>query len=292
MAATVYCASNTAFHQHSLTNSRAQFSPVLRRTSLLAASPLVPTAAIPSTEQPVVLLARKGDENNNDDYFEDSREGYLADDFPMTRDDADPTGNDHEDEPDLENLDDAEEFLSLIGLRPKMKQSTAPSLSRRPLTQRLASPVCLLPLPKYVERVRQALYVRLPFLKFLSTVTDVESFCSTDASAKAQSLLPRSAAQTRALSSLFKGRKKRKLAKTGNHEATHPTSSVFTIVLVLRDWRRSISLPKRISQKIELSGLLFAVRLDFEKSHSRGKPPSGALANARAYRCAYHAGVV
>jgi hypothetical protein len=120
----------------------------------------------------------------------------------------------------MENDIDEEQFLALVGLRLKIKRPVVPNLTLGPLTKRLACPVCLLPLPKFSDRVRQALYMVLPFLKFLSITCDIDDFCSTDENARARSLLPRSTAQTRALSTLNKSPKKQKLSKTGKYFIT------------------------------------------------------------------------
>ncbi|CAF0755513.1 unnamed protein product [Adineta ricciae] len=222
MAATVYCATNTVFHQHSLTTTRAQFSPVRHRAALPTTSSFVSTSSIlPHIDQSLIVNAKISDENNNNNDIceaDDQTQHSISADIDRTSlmiDTNDANHDSNDARLDVGDDVDIDEFLSLVGLRSKTKQVTVPNLDLRPLTQRLASPVCLLPLPKHNERVRQALYIRLPFLKFLTTATcNMEIFCSTDATAKAQSLLPRSTAQTRALSSLNRSPKKRKLSKT------------------------------------------------------------------------------
>ncbi|CAF0912202.1 unnamed protein product [Adineta steineri] len=217
MAATIYCTTNNAFHQHSLTTARSQYSPVLRRTTL--STSFSSTTSLTHIDQQSIIKTIESDENNNEHHHDIEITTYddidkvlyiTSDDDDDDVEDIDVNDNEHHMTDDI----DAEEFLALVGLRSKAKKPKISNLTLRPLTQRLASPVCLLPIPKYSERVRQALYIRLPFLKFLTITHDIECFCSTDENAKAQSLLPRSIAQKRGLSSLYKSPKKRKLPKT------------------------------------------------------------------------------
>jgi hypothetical protein len=214
MAATAYC--TTAFHQHSLSTTRSQFTPILRRTTLSAATSFSSTTSISHIDQQSIIKAIESDENNNNHQIENTTIENIDGVLYIATDDEDDDTDDDEHHMVVDS--DAEQFLSLVGLRPKLKKPVVPNRTLRPLTQRLASPVCLLPLPKYIERVRQAIYVRLPFLKFLTITCDIENFCSTDANAKAQSLLPRSITQRRCLSSPNKSVKKRKLPKTGKYE--------------------------------------------------------------------------
>ena len=216
MAATVYCTSNIAFHQHSLNTTRSQFTPVLRRTTLSASTSFSSTTSVSHIDQQSIIKAIKNDENNNNHQIEKTTIANVDAVLYIETEDEDDDIDD--DERHMVDDIDEEQFLSFVGLRSKMKKPMVPNLTLRPLTQRLASPVCLLPLPKYSERVRQAIYIRLPFLKFLTITSDIDSFCSTDNNTKAQSLLPRSITQTRYLSSLNKSPKKRKLPKTGKYE--------------------------------------------------------------------------
>ncbi|CAF5118595.1 unnamed protein product, partial [Rotaria magnacalcarata] len=133
-------------------------------------------------------------------------------------DDDDDDNNGLADNYHMETDHDEEEFLSLVGLRLKTKKPIVRNLHLRTLTKRLACPVCLLPLPKNIDRVRQALYIRLPFLKFLSITKDMDRFCSTDPNIIAQSLLPRSVTQARSTSILNRNKQRQKLSKTGNHK--------------------------------------------------------------------------
>jgi hypothetical protein len=224
-AATAYCTSNTNFHQHSLTTTRSQFTPVPRRTTLSPSKSFSSTAPISHTEQPSIIKTIQSDENNNDHQIEDTSTSDLDDVLYITSDDEINDDDDDDDDQVLDDIDE-EQFLAFVGLRSKFKKPIVRNLPLPPLTKRLAVPVCLLPIPKFSERVRQALYIRLPFLKFLSITSDIESFCSTDDNARAQSLLPRSVVQTRALSTLNKSPKKKKLRKTGKYETNKYFSTV------------------------------------------------------------------
>ncbi|CAF3738277.1 unnamed protein product [Rotaria sordida] len=204
-AAMAYC-TNRAFYQHSLAKARTQFTPISRRTTL-SPSASCSTVSIPQIEQLSIIKTIKSDENNNSHQIETADMANIDDILDITSDDD-------IDDNQLVNDIDEEQFLAFVGLRRKIRKPIVRNLYLRSLTKRLACPVCLLPLPKYSERVRQALYVRLPFLKFLSITCDIESFCSTDENAKAQSLLPRSVTQTRASSTLNRIKKKQKLPKT------------------------------------------------------------------------------
>jgi len=210
-AATAYCTSNTNFHQHSLTTTRSQFSPVSRRTTSSPSTSFSSTAPISHNEQLSIIKTITSDENNNDHQIEDTTTSDIDDVLYITSDD------DVNDDLVVDDIEE-EQFLAFVGLRSKFKKPIVRNLTLPPLTKRLACPVCLLPIPKFIERVRQALYIRSPFLKFLSITSDIENFCSTDNNAKAQSLLPRSVVQKRALSTLNKSSKKQKLRKTGKYE--------------------------------------------------------------------------
>ncbi|CAF2622430.1 unnamed protein product [Rotaria sp. Silwood2] len=213
-AAMAYC-TNSAFYQHSFTKARTQFTPVPRRATLSPSASAGSTVSIPHIEQPSITKTIKSDENNNSHQIETTDIANINDILDVTSDDdVDGIGDDNQ----LVNDIDEEQFLAFVGLRRKTKKPIVRKLNLRSLTKRLACPVCLLPLPKYSERVRQALYIRLPFLKFLTITCDIESFCSTDENAKAQSLLPRSATQTRALSALNRSKRKQKSPKKGKYK--------------------------------------------------------------------------
>jgi len=221
-AATAYCTSNTTFHQHSLTTPRSQFSPSSRRTTLSPSKSFSSVVAIsPIEQQPTVIKAITSDENNNEHQIEDTailnidEVLYITDDDD---DDDDDISHMNVDDQIVINDIDEEQYLSFVGLRPKMKKSIVSKQTLPPLPKRFAYPVCLLPLPKYSERVRQALYIRLPFLKSHKTTSDIERYCSTDNNERAQSPLPRSTAQTRALSAIHKSSRKQKLPKTGKYK--------------------------------------------------------------------------
>jgi hypothetical protein len=196
MTATACCTSKPIIYQIQVI-SRSQFTPILPRTTL--SSPSSSSSSIISISEirtPIQLNKTiKSDVNNNTNHQEI---------FDIT--------NDNE---TVDNVDE-EQFLSFVGLRHKTKKKFVPISTSRPLAKRLAGPVCLLPLPKYGERVRQALYILLPFLKFLSITNDIELFCSTDDKAKAESLLPRSITQTRTSKTKTKKTNKRKVSKSGN----------------------------------------------------------------------------
>lgn len=215
-AATALCTSNNVFYSHPIVVGRSSLTSVIVRPSPSSS----PTANSRTQQDTSLVLDKiKSDENNNDRYQESSL-ADLDDVLYITSDDDDDVPELIEyqstDQTPTQNTFDQDEILAFVGLRPKGYKPIveyAP-LSLRPLNKRAACPVCLLPLTKYSERVRQALTIRLPFLKFLRITRDIEKFCSTDEDAKAQSLLPRSAARTRNLSPLKKRRKTQKLSKT------------------------------------------------------------------------------
>lgn len=210
-ATTAYPTTNSPFHSHSFTSPRAQFSPVSRRAS--------PSPSISHTCQISITKPMKNDENNNEQMLEDRTMTPTENDVLYIAMDTD-TDDFEEDDPILNSNNDntdEEQFLSFVGLRRKTKEPVVTRMNLLPLTKRLACPVCLLPLPKYNERVRQALNIRLPFLKYLRFIVDIERFCSTDANARAQSLLPRSA-QRRGLSAKVRSPRKEKLPKTGKYQ--------------------------------------------------------------------------
>lgn len=226
-AATAYCTSNTAFYQHALATARPQYPSVSRRSPLttLSSSPSSSPTTLSSQfeQQPLSTHLIKSDENNNhprstaestitdlDDVL------YITSDDDDDDDDIREDGILHGDRTECE-MDQAR-FLSMVGLRMKTKAPTAPTYSLPPLTKRVAYAVCLLPLPKHSDRVRQALYLRLPSLKFLKFTRDIDRFCSTDESARAQSLLPRSLSRTRAVKTIKKHRRRHKLSKSGKSD--------------------------------------------------------------------------
>lgn len=221
-----YCTSNPAFYQHSLTSTRNQFTPVARRTSSSPSTSLCSPVSMTHIDQSSIAKAIKSDENNNNQQIENTNKTNtgkilhnIADDDDDDHDNADDIANKFPDDnyQTVTNIDE-EEYLACVGLRRKTKQTIARDLYLRPLTKRLAFPVCLLPLPKCMERVRQALNIRLPFLKFLSITKDIERFCSTNADEIAASLLvSRSVAQARASSTINKSQKKRRSLKTGRY---------------------------------------------------------------------------
>ena len=217
-AAMAYCTSNTAFYQHSLNKTRPPLTPASRRTTSSPSASFTSTASFSHIEQTSIVETIKSDENNNSQQIENPIIGSINQVLYITSDDDDINNSDYKNQ--TGNDIDEEAFLALVGLRPKAKRSIARHLNLRPLTKRLACPVCLLPLPKYIERVRQALSVRLPFLKFLTITYDTESFCSTDNNAKVQSLLPRSIAQAKARTLLKMNRSpsKKKLSKAGKYK--------------------------------------------------------------------------
>lgn len=217
MAATVYCTSNTSFHQHTLTPTRSKFSPVPRRTTLSPSTSFSSNAPITHNEKPSIAKTIQSDENNNEHQIEDPTLSDNEQGLYITSD-VDMDTNDHDDDShQIVNEIDEEQFLACVGLRSKMKKPVVRNLTAPTLTKRLAGPVCLLPIPKFIQRVRKALYIRSAAIKFLSITTDLDNFCSTDENARAQSLLPRSLVQTRALSTLNKSPKKKKLPKTGKY---------------------------------------------------------------------------
>ena len=211
-AATAYCTSNTNFHQHSITTSRSPFTSISRRTTLSPSTSFSCSPAILHNEQlqPLIIKTIESDENNNHhQQINDTLLSDIADIlYIATNDDNDINRVDNNDI-------DVEELLSYVGLRLKNKKSIVRNLTLPTLTKRYAYPVCLLPLPKFIKRVRQALYIGISGLKHLSITTNIESFCSTDNNAKSQSLLPRSAAHRRSLSTINKSLRKQKLSKSG-----------------------------------------------------------------------------
>ena len=230
-AATAFCTSNTAFYQHALATARPQYPSVPRRSPLttLSSSPSSSPTTLSSQfeQQPLSTHLIKSDENNNHPRSTaESTITDLDDVLYITSDDDDDNNDDDYDihEDGILNGDrteceiDQARFLSMVGLRMKTKAPTVPTHSLPVLTKRVAYAVCLLPLPKHSDRVRQALYLRLPSLKFLKFTRDIDRFCSTDESARALSLLPRSLSRTRAVKTIKKHRRRHKLSKSGKSD--------------------------------------------------------------------------
>ncbi|CAF1065454.1 unnamed protein product [Adineta ricciae] len=188
MTATACCTSNPVIYPIQTVSNKSQFSAILPRTSHSPSS-----SSILTISEIAKAIQSKSDINNNND-----SEDIVEESSHITSDDV---------------TIDEEEFLSFVGLRRKTKRSCVSLPKLRPLPKRLTAPLCLLPLAKNGERVRQSLYILLPFLKFLSITNDIELFCSTDDKAKAQSLLPRSLAQSRTTKTINKAKGKRKVSK-------------------------------------------------------------------------------
>ena len=154
----------------------------------------------------------ENDENNNTYY----RHSIAFADSPEFLDIVSDNDDDDDDDDEI----DVEAFLACVGLRFKTRKRSEPRPPLRPLAKRLAVPVCLLPLPKYGERVRHALYILLPYMKFLSISHDFEQFCSLNGNASTTSLLLRSVTQSRQASMVIsKPASKRQISKTGNHQS-------------------------------------------------------------------------
>ena len=215
-AATAYNTSNTAFHPHPYTPPRVQFSPVSRRTTL---SPLSLSSSNSNLDQLTLPRAIKNDENNNERMIEDTTISPIDHDVLYIAIDNEIDESESTDSI-INNDIDEEQYLAFVGLRRKNHKSVAAPVTLLPVTKRFACPLCLLPLPKYSQRVQQAIHIRLPFLKFLRITHDIERFCSTDANARAQSLLSRSTALTRNSAVKNRSPRKEKLAKTGKYQTT------------------------------------------------------------------------
>jgi len=202
MTATACCTSKPIIYQIQLITTRSQFTPVLPRNTLSPSSSII---SISEIHTPIKLNKTiKTDVNNNKNYqITDVNHQEIVD---ITYDDE-----------TVDNIDE-EQYLAFVGLRHKTKKKSINISTPRSLAKRLAAPVCLLPLPKYSERVRQALYILLPFLKFLSIIYDIEQFCSMDDNTNAESLLTRSVTQKqiRTSKSIKKKTNKRKVSKSGN----------------------------------------------------------------------------
>ncbi|CAF2612784.1 unnamed protein product [Rotaria sp. Silwood2] len=208
MTAAACCTSNPIIYQIQVISARSQFTPILPRTTLSSSSS-ASIISISEIRKPVKLKnAIKSDVNNNNNNNNNNNRQIIKTTveqiFDLTNDD------------DVEIVDDIDEeqFLAYVGLRRKTKKSSRSISTLRPLAKRLAAPICLLPLPKYGQRVRQALYILLPFLKFLSITHDIELFCSVNDQAKDECLLTRSVTQTRTLKAISKKTNKRKVSKS------------------------------------------------------------------------------
>lgn len=209
MSATACCTSKPIIYQIQVITTRSQYAPIVPRTTLSPSSSSSSNISISELHTPIKLnKAIKSDVNNNKNHHRHHHQITAT-----THQEASNISNDNE---TVDNIDE-ERFLGFVGLRHKRKKKSVPISTARPLAKRLAAPVCLLPLPKYGERVRQALYILLPFLKFLSITYDIELFCSADDKAEAESLLPRSTTQTRISKTMqTKKANKRKVSKSGN----------------------------------------------------------------------------
>lgn len=164
----------------------------------------------------------ENDENNNNYY----RHSIAFDDSPEF---LDIVSDNDDDDDEIEPEIDVEAFLACVGLRFKTRKRSEPSRPLRPLAKRLAVPVCLLPLPKYGERVRHALYILLPYMKFLSISHDFEEFCSLNGNTSTTSLLLRSVTQSRQASMVqSKQASKRQISKTGNHQSSLTNDSCLS----------------------------------------------------------------
>lgn len=209
MSATACCTSKPIIYQIQLITTSSKFSPILPRNNSSSSSSSAPSSitSISEIHQPIKLnKTSKNDVNNNKNQHNQNitNTDRYQETIDITNDD------------EIMNNIDEEQFLAFVGLRHKTKKKCQPVLTTRSLAKRLAAPICLLPLLKNADRVRQALYILLPFLKFLSITYDIELFCSTDEKAKAESLLPRSVTQTRTSKTTNKTTNKRKVSKSGN----------------------------------------------------------------------------
>ena len=165
MTATTCRASNSVFYQLQLGIAKSQLTPILCITTVSSSSSSSISVSHPERQiKPKETI--HNDENNNQS---PSRTNTHHNAHLQILDS----------DPKLKELDEAE-FLACVGLRPKSQKRSLPTQLLRPLRKRLAVPVCLLPLRNNVDRVRQALNIVLPYVKFLSIIHDTEDFCSTD----------------------------------------------------------------------------------------------------------------
>ena len=202
MTATTCCTSKPLVYQIQVVATRSQFSPILPRTTLVASSSTSSEAAIVELRPYIKLNKITQSDVNNNDFRRNLRirqETIVIPNHNETKD----------------NISE-QQFLAMVGLRHRTRKKSIPSSTIRPLAKRLAAPICLLPLPKNAERVRQALYILLPFLKFLSITRDVEPFCSVDNQAQTENLSPRLVTQMRTPETIYTKSNKRKVSKSGN----------------------------------------------------------------------------
>ncbi|CAF1078331.1 unnamed protein product [Rotaria sp. Silwood1] len=206
MTAAACCASNPIIYQIQVISTRSPYAPILPRSTLSSSSSII---SISETRRSIKLNKTiQNDVNNNNNNHNHNHNQITK---PTTQEIVDITNDD--DDEIVDNIDE-EQFLACVGLRCKTKKLSKCISTLRPLAKRLAAPICLLPLPKYGQRVRQALYILLPFLKFLSITHDIELFCSINDQAKDECLLTRSVTQTRTFKTINKKTNKRKVSKS------------------------------------------------------------------------------
>ena len=207
MSATACCTSKPIIYQIQVITSRSQYTPIVPRSTLSPSSSSPSIISISELRTPIKLnRAIKSNVNNNN-----NNNNHQS----ITTTAHHETSNVSNDSEIMDYIDE-ERYLAMVGLRSKRKKKSVPVSAARPLAKRLAAPICLLPLPKYGERVRQALNILLPFLKFLSITHDIDLYCSKEDHTKAENLLPRSATQTRAPKAMQNKINKRKVSKSGN----------------------------------------------------------------------------
>ncbi|CAF3432328.1 unnamed protein product [Rotaria socialis] len=184
-------------YQIQVISTQSQFTPVLPRTSISSSASSINSAS--EIRKSIRFKnTTTNDINNNDQQVTNTSIQEIRD-----------VENNDETVVDI----DKEQYLALVGLRRKTKSPSKCISTLRPLVKRLAAPICLLPLPKNGQRVRQALYILLPFLKFLSIIHDIELYCSPNDQAKDGCLLTRSVTQTRTSEPINKKTNKRKVSK-------------------------------------------------------------------------------
>lgn len=202
MTATTCCTSKPLVYQIQVVATRSQFTPILPRTTLVASSSTSSDAAIAELRPYVKLHKIPHSDVNNNDFRKNLRIRQEKIVIPNYN--------------DTKNNISEQQFLAMVGLRHRTRKKSVPLPTTRPLAKRLAAPICLLPLPKNMERVRQALYILLPYLKFLSITRDVEPFCSVNNQAEAENLSPRLVTQMRTPEITYAKSNKRKVSKSGN----------------------------------------------------------------------------
>ena len=187
--AAAYCASNPIVYVQVVTRKSAVAAPIFRLTALTSSPspPPPPPSNIPSVETAPLKGKQRSD---NHEALRRPTPAIVLQRLPTTTDQRDPSFNETE----------IEQILTGVGLRRRTTQRVVPpTQSLRPLTKPLAVPVCLLPLKTNTERIRHALSIVLPYLKFLSITHDLESFCFTDASIFVETLPSRSGPQVRSM---------------------------------------------------------------------------------------------